>query len=164
MPTRVKISVLDDDHDEWDLIKSYFLEHGIMTTEFFDKSKVLIATLNKNEPRVIIIDVNLAGETGYQAMLEIQKICKECYFIIITEHVNEEVIIDFLNSGADQFIKKSPSYYEKLTIAVIKGREEVKSRIEQNMKIEQATKKLQEKAERIDKKFLTEPPTKDDNT
>jgi len=73
----------------------------------FDAAKLKIA---KDNPDVIILDIQLPGTSGIDALPLLKKMLPNVYIIMLTVYETEKVILDALANGASgYFTKNTPS-------------------------------------------------------
>lgn len=156
MHEKIKILILDDDRGEWELMAIILKQEGIDMEDvsFYDSSKNFFEALGEF-PRVIVLDYRLSeGKTGFDVMTETQKLCENCYYIIITGgSVKDHIIIEFLNNKADWFILKEGNYLTQLATAIKAGLAEVQRREEEKAKRLHHHEDLVQKAEKIQETF-----------
>lgn len=73
--------------------------------------------LKADAPQVILLDINMPGTNGLQAILEIKKTLPHAYVIILTVFDSPETVFEALNMGADGYLTKN-SNIEKITEAI----------------------------------------------
>lgn len=145
MEEKIKILILDDDKDEWEIIKPV-LERNNQYAYFYEKSADLLEDICA-DGQVIVIDYRLGMDSGYEIMIKAKEICFLCYFIIMTGQTIGEDEEKMINAKADFFILKTPDYPYKLAVAINDGQQAVIQRREQ----EKLRDIIFEKAEDISK-------------
>jgi DNA-binding NarL/FixJ family response regulator len=86
----------------------------VNTYASFDLAKPHLKT---DAPQVILLDINIPGTSGIEAIPEIKKILPHCHTIILTVFDSPEVVFEALNMGADGYLTKDASS-EKIVEAV----------------------------------------------
>lgn len=79
----------------------------VNTYSSFDiaKNKIL-----KDQPDVIILDIQMPGTNGIDAIPQLKKLLPQVYIIMLTVHETEKIILEALANGASgYFTKNTPS-------------------------------------------------------
>ena len=115
----------DDDKYTQILYKSIFLDRGYNVRVFSDSNAVVEA--QKKEPAdLLILDIHMPGKSGLDLCRELRKNAEtfNVPIILVSAYDTEDVIVDGLSAGADDYIIKPFKLAELLakTAAVIKKR------------------------------------------
>jgi DNA-binding NarL/FixJ family response regulator len=70
---------------------------------------------NQNKPDVVVLDINLPGNTSYQLLKEIKEEVPQTVVIVMSIRLDEYILQQCRNLGADFFFDK---YYEFQNIPV----------------------------------------------
>jgi len=100
----VNVLVVDDDHDLVELLRFALGRLGFRVTGVTDATQALRAAVTE-APEVIVLDVNLAGWSGFDLLQEIRK-RSEVPVIMLTARGSEEDKIRGLSLGADDYVAK----------------------------------------------------------
>lgn len=65
-------------------------------------------------PEVILLDVEMPGTNGIDAITELRQLCPDVRIILVTAVVNGEVLVDAVEAGAHGFLPKSHPFTEVL--------------------------------------------------
>ena len=88
----------------------------------FADSQTAITALPKLNPNVILMDINLPGETGIECTKKIKPQLKDSQIIILTMYDDSERVFEALESGAIGYLlKRTPK--EKLLLAIKEAHE-----------------------------------------
>tara|TARA_B100000963_G_scaffold302917_1_gene275990 strand:+ start:443 stop:1120 length:678 start_codon:yes stop_codon:yes gene_type:complete len=138
------ILIVDDDNRIRDLLKDYLYENGyiVSTAENADEAKEKLKYLNFE---ILILDVMMPGQNGYELTKEIKKQIK-VPIILLTAKGEVENRIKGLELGADDYIGK-PFEPKELLLRI-------KNIIDKNKKINLETKYIVGKA-KIDLNKMT---------
>jgi DNA-binding NarL/FixJ family response regulator len=68
----------------------------------------------KAEPALIILDYQLPGMNGLQALEEIKQLSPKTKVVILSARMDAELAVEMLKKGADDVIAKKEGYAEKL--------------------------------------------------
>lgn len=68
-----------------------------------------IAVVAELRPDVVVMDVELGGESGIDAAAEIRRTCPECHVLFVTMHGDETTVLAALHAGGSGFVLKGCS-------------------------------------------------------
>jgi CheY-like chemotaxis protein len=129
MNSKNPIVIVDDDSDDRGLIKDAFLENNadkdFVLLESADLFLEYLRTAADSElPSLILLDLNMPGKDGREALKEIKKDSKFRHIPVIvfsTSSLDKDRIISY-ELGANCFLTKPSSYQEMiyLTDAIVK--------------------------------------------
>jgi CheY-like chemotaxis protein len=129
MTKKNPIVIVDDDADDRALIKDAFLENNpnasfVLTENGDQLLEYLEAATDAEFPSLILLDLNMPGKDGREALEEIKKNSRLHNIPIVvfsTSSLDKDRIISY-NLGANCFITKPSSYQEMidLTNAIVK--------------------------------------------
>ena len=129
MTSKNPIVIVDDDSDDRGLIKDAFLENNpdknFICLENGDHLLEFLKTIPETEfPSLILLDLNMPGKDGREALKEIKKDSKMHHIPIVvfsTSSLDKDRIISY-ELGANCFLTKPSSYQEMifLTDAIVK--------------------------------------------
>ena len=75
-------------------------------TGIYTDATNIIAKLNLSSPDVVLMDIDMPGISGIQAVKEIRQLLPECIIIMQTIHDDEEKIFESLKAGAHGYLTK----------------------------------------------------------
>jgi DNA-binding NarL/FixJ family response regulator len=75
-------------------------------TGIFNDATNIIAKLKLSKPDVILMDIDMPGISGIDAVKEIRQFLPECIIIMQTIHDDEQKIFDSLKAGAHGYLTK----------------------------------------------------------
>lgn len=114
------ILVIDDDEDDYTLIKDSFLEIGFSSPVYFAQSGAeglrLLNELRPNIPILIILDLYMPAMNGMEVLKSIHDEFGIAV-ILYTALCTEEIIKKAKSAGALDCIKKGTSYADNLRFA-----------------------------------------------
>ncbi|MFH0764692.1 MAG: response regulator [Candidatus Omnitrophota bacterium] len=75
-----------------------------------------IEIVKKERPRIVLLDINMRGMSGMEALKVIKEIDKDIVVIMVTGVKDDDVINEALSAGADDYITKplSLEYLDKI--------------------------------------------------
>jgi len=77
-----------------------------------------IEIVKKERPRIVLLDINMRGMNGIEALKKIKEIDKDIVVIMVTGVKDDDVINEALSAGADDYITKplSLEYLDKVVL------------------------------------------------
>ncbi|MDQ8006553.1 MAG: response regulator transcription factor [Pedobacter sp.] len=118
MTNQLRIVIIEDDEvlrKGYEMLLSNKEDFLIVSTYgSFDLAR---KQLKADAPQVILLDINMPGTNGLQAIPEIKKSLPNAYVIILTVFDSPETVFEALNMGADGYLTKN-SNTEKITEAI----------------------------------------------
>ncbi|MDP3804041.1 MAG: response regulator [Candidatus Omnitrophota bacterium] len=112
-----KILTVDDQMG----IDSFFYEFfSVRNYEVLNamSGKEAIEIVKKERPRLVLLDINMSGMSGIEALKKIKEIDKNIVVIMVTGVKDDDVINEALSAGADDYITKplSLEYLDKVVL------------------------------------------------
>ncbi len=101
------ISIFDDNNNLRNSMKMLletvkeFTINGV-----FSDARNLISKLEISQPDVVLMDIDMPGISGIDAVKEVRQILPECIIIMQTIHDDEQKIFDSLKAGAHGYLTK----------------------------------------------------------
>jgi DNA-binding NarL/FixJ family response regulator len=110
-PVAARIVIIEDDETIREgytyLVNNTSPYQVVNTYASFDEAKLKIT---KDNPDVIILDIQLPGTNGIDALPLLKKLLPNVYIIMLTVHETEKIILEALANGASgYFTKNTPS-------------------------------------------------------
>lgn len=107
------IAIVDDEHGIIKTVSEYLTDKGFSVRGFSD-AESLFAFLNKEKPDLIVLDLKLPGEHGFEACkrLKNEEKFKNIPIIILSANSDEPDKIFGLDIGADDYVVKPFSLNE----------------------------------------------------
>lgn len=142
--------ILEDDEDDRDFIRHGLAGHGLVdTVDYFlyATSKELLEQIDESTT-VVVLDWRLdEGASGVDILLKLRLSRKreDLFVIMITGRIDEDVVEDFFNSGADFFVrKKGRNWTDKLAVGIRAGDEHIRKQLTKKREHENDKEKLME--------------------
>ncbi|WP_413667061.1 response regulator [Mucilaginibacter sp. Mucisp86] len=108
MGRTIKVSIIEDDETLRDgyafLIGATEGYDVISTYCSYDEASKKIAT---DKPDVILLDIELPGVNGIDAIPKLKKLLPNCYILILTVYESEKQIFNALANGASGYLTKN---------------------------------------------------------
>ncbi len=133
--------IIDDDPETLGIIKETIEKAGITNYKLFFHEEEFINELTE-KIHVCVIDHRLSKFTGLDILKSVKAKNEYSFVIIYTGFKDPEIIIDYLNQGADRFIDKGrPNHLELLTSYLLEGYKIATNRINFQMFIKSEKEK-----------------------
>jgi two-component system sensor histidine kinase UhpB len=118
MNQRLKILFLEDNRDDVELMEHELRSAKIdfIATQVSRKQDIL-DRVKEFEPNIILVDYSLPSFNGIEAFRLIKAEQKYLPFILVTGALSEQVALEFLEEGVDDFILKSS--FKRLPAAIV---------------------------------------------
>lgn len=102
----MRIAALEDDRPQSEALARLIVGWG-HTCQTFSSAKALIATLRRESFDLLIVDWNLPGMSGLEAIAWAQQNLSEAPpILLLTSRSTEADIVEGLNAGADDYVAK----------------------------------------------------------
>jgi len=115
----VHILVIDDNPTDRLLVKRELERQfsQLQITEIPD-DRLFGEALNRGGFNLVITDYQLRWTNGLDVLKTIKASYPECPIVMFTNTGNEEIAVEAMKSGVDDYIIKSPKHYVRLCVAV----------------------------------------------
>jgi DNA-binding NarL/FixJ family response regulator len=107
--------VLADDHVFMrELVTAMLKEQGDRFQVVAEASNAVAAikACRESQPEIIILDINMPGQSGVDAVPEIKRVSPETRILLCSGSVTEQGIISAIRTGTDGFMEKTSSVRE----------------------------------------------------
>lgn len=110
------IYIVEDDSNIWE-IETIALKNSGHTVSAFEKARDFYKKTEDMVPDLVLLDVMLPDESGYDIVKKLRKnpVTKQIPIIMVTAKTTEMDMIKGLDDGADDYIKKPFSIMELIT-------------------------------------------------
>ena len=117
--TELKLLIIDDNSNDRALalreLKKLFPQ--LQYQEIIDKTSLALA-LERDNFNLVITDYQLCWITGLEILHLIKDLKPDCPVIMFTGTGSEEIAVEAMKSGLDDYVIKSPKHYVRLAAAV----------------------------------------------
>lgn len=111
MPTSSKKIIICEDHQiVIDGLQSIFKDHErYEVIDYASNANDLFKSVEKNNPDIILLDLNLPGKNGLEILRELKKDYEQIKTLILTMYNTESIIKEVIKNGANGFLLKNCS-------------------------------------------------------
>jgi DNA-binding NarL/FixJ family response regulator len=110
----IKVAIIEDERRYWDILKILLeQDKDIAVVHLSDNCLDLINEFRFKTPDVIIMDINLPGRNGIEAVAELKQQWPDIKIAMFTVHEDDENVFNAVKAGAIGYILK----YEAAKIA-----------------------------------------------
>lgn len=105
------VLIVDDEIVNTMLLKALIDEEGFKDVDTYTDSVEALDAFHKNPSDIIIVDYNMPSMDGVEFIQKAKEINPDVLSIMVTANTNDDVMINALSSGANDFITKPISIY-----------------------------------------------------
>lgn len=106
---REKIIIIDGDTETRKLLIQYLLKHGYEAVGYAHSGQAWVSFIHSHDPDLIILDLSMPGATSLDLCTELRKFSDKPV-LFTSHHTDDNLRIEALNRGADEFISKPLSF------------------------------------------------------
>lgn len=119
MSNRLRVLLVDDNADDRLLVlRELRQEFPDVQAEHVIESRELDEALDRREFDLVITDFRLRWTNGIRVLEAVKTRCPGCPVIMFTATGNEEVAVEAMKTGLDDYVVKKPSHFVRLGAAV----------------------------------------------
>jgi DNA-binding NarL/FixJ family response regulator len=93
-------------------------EENLVLINAFENAEAAIPNIIEHQPDIVVMDINLPGINGIEAIKQLKNDCPATQFMIFTIYENDEKVFEALKAGASGYILKKTEP-EKIIEAII---------------------------------------------
>ncbi len=106
--TPIKVSIVEDDSSIRETLRSLFIfEEGMEAFTVHSTAEDALMRLGTVCPDVVIMDINLPGQSGIDCVRQLSQRCGSTQFLMYTVHDDDHRVFEALKAGANGYILKS---------------------------------------------------------
>ena len=113
MESRPSILIVDDDQDLVNLLERILEEEGYQVAKAYDGNSAIALLEREYRPDLIVLDIIMPGVDGFE-VLDFVRRRYDIPVIMLTAKRDVTTLIEALNAGADEYIRKPFSRLELL--------------------------------------------------
>jgi len=119
MDGQIRVMLADDNPDDRTLvIRELKKEFNDISVDEIRNQEELDEAFEKDDYDIVITDYRLRWITGIDILKEVKKRWKDCPVVMFTGTGNEEVAVQAMKAGLDDYVVKSPKHFVRLTATV----------------------------------------------
>ncbi len=104
----IRVSIVEDDGTIRETLRSLFLfEEGLEPFTVHSTAEDALLRLPANCPDVVLMDINLPGQSGIDCVRQMSQRCSGTQFLMYTVHDDDQRVFEALKAGANGYILKS---------------------------------------------------------
>jgi YesN/AraC family two-component response regulator len=101
-----KILLVDDEGHVRKFIGLILKQLGATSIMEAANGKEAVEVFKREQPNLILLDVNMPIQDGIQTLREIRALSAECVVVMLTSLANRQTVEEALSLGADNYIRK----------------------------------------------------------
>ena len=153
MDKSLRLLLIDDNPDDRALtIRELKKEFEIQVEEIIDAEGFAHA-LEKGTFDIVITDYQLRWSNGLEILGKIRSRYPDCIVIMFTATGDEEIAVEAMKKGLDDYVLKSPKHFKRLPVAV----KAATKKAQQRQRLREAEEELQESEKRYRSLFEDSP-------
>ncbi len=121
----IKVLLVDDEMDFSRVLARRLGKRGMGVSTASCASEAL-ETLRLEEMDVVLLDVKMPGRDGVRLLGEIKRLYPQVAVLMLTAHINPDIVISCLAMGAEDYLLK-PADMEELTEKIVDAAESRKT-------------------------------------
>jgi YesN/AraC family two-component response regulator len=101
-----KILLVDDESHVRKFIALILKQLGATTIMEAANGRDAMEVFKREQPNLILLDVNMPIQDGIQTLREIRTLSSDCVVVMLTSLANRQTVEEALSLGADNYIRK----------------------------------------------------------
>lgn len=108
MKPQITVSIVEDlDDIRQGMVELLQTSNDFLCVSSYINAEDAIKDLPDLHPDIVIMDINLPGESGITAIRRLSNTCKETQFLMFTIYENNEQVFEALKAGASGYLLKN---------------------------------------------------------
>lgn len=111
----ISVSIIEDDPGVRTILTDWLSKaEGFTLLSQYSKVESAMARIPQDKPDVVLVDINLGGQSGITCVRELKAIMPETQFLMLTVFADGDHIFDALTAGASGYLLKRTPHDELL--------------------------------------------------
>jgi DNA-binding NarL/FixJ family response regulator len=103
----ISVSIIEDDNNVRSILVSWIRgAEGFRFVSEYSNVESALSALPKAPPDVVLVDINLSGQSGITCVRELKPLMPQTQFIVVTVFEDSDHIFDALTAGASGYLLK----------------------------------------------------------
>jgi DNA-binding NarL/FixJ family response regulator len=109
----VSVSIIEDDASIRQILTGWINgAEGLRCLSIHDSAESALAKLPQEKPEIVLVDINLPGQTGIECVRRLKPKMPEVQFVMLTVYEDTVHIFDALKAGASGYLLKRTPHQE----------------------------------------------------
>ena len=106
-PLSINVSIVEDDPSIRQILTEWINRaEGFRCHSVHDSAESALARLPEEKPRLVLVDINLPGQTGIECVRQLKPLMPDTQFVMLTVYEDTAHIFDALKAGASGYLLK----------------------------------------------------------
>lgn len=106
-PLSINVSIVEDDPSIRQILTEWINRaEGFRCHSVHDSAESALARLPEENPRLVLVDINLPGQTGIECVRQLKPLMPDTQFVMLTVYEDTAHIFDALKAGASGYLLK----------------------------------------------------------
>ena len=106
-PLSINVSIVEDDPSIRQILTEWINRaEGFRCHSVHDSAESALARLPEEKPRLVLVDINLPGQTGIECVRRLKPTMPDTQFVMLTVYEDTAHIFDALKAGASGYLLK----------------------------------------------------------
>lgn len=105
---RVRVVLIEDDQTIREAY-TYLINEasGFLVVNAYPSAELALKTIKGDDPHVVLLDVELPGISGLEALPKIRQLVEDVHVIMLTVYDHQQTVFEALSKGASGYLTKS---------------------------------------------------------
>jgi len=112
----ISVSIIEDDLELRNILTGWITQaDGLQCLSQYSNAESAVARLQKDKPDVVLVDINLTGQSGIECVRQLKPLMPKTQFLMLTVFEDGDHIFDALIAGASGYLLKRTPREELLS-------------------------------------------------